>query len=393
MLHLLAIVVVMGGIAVGLLSVLSALYRLVTIQKPHSARVVAATAILPLTGPSPRLHELVAALGRQTLLPRRLIVSVESEADPAFARAVSIAPSAKFPIEIVVAGEAQHQGQKCRNQQAALARIDASDEAIVLLDGDIIPQDWWLSALVSPLATDFADVVTGLRWQRPVAARLGAHLVAVIDRALIILPRFDNARMVWGGSVGISVSAARRMDLNGCLERTLSDDLTIGSRASDGGLRLLTRGALLVPSPGDAKLVPAWRFARRQYQICKIYRPRLWLLAAFSIGLRLAAWIAALSMLGQGPLFAWAILALAGLGILKQALVGEIARRVGLPDPFGVRVVQLMLGLLQPLVDLFHLAVVLPAAWTRRVDWSHVTYDVAGPDAIRVKERRPLNAA
>jgi hypothetical protein len=148
-----------------------------------------------------------------------------------------------------------------------------------------------------------------------------------------------------------------------------------------------------VPSPGDAKLVAAWRFARRQYQICRIYRPRLWLLAAAAISLRLVAWIAALSLLGQGELYAWAILALAGLGLLKQALVGEIARRVGLPDPVGVRAAQLALGLLQPLVDLFHISVVLAAAWTRRVDWGHVTYEVAGPDAIRVKERRPLNAA
>ncbi len=381
-----------AGIVVSLLSILSVLYRLVTLRKPQSHREVSATAILPLTGPSPRLHELFAALGMQTLLPRRLVVSVESEADPAFARASSLVSSAKFPVEIVVAGEAIHQGQKCRNQQAALQRIDPADEAIVLLDGDIIPPDWWLSALVSPLADDFSDVVTGLRWQRPATARLGAHLVAAIDRAIAVLPRLDGARIVWGGSVGISVSAARRMDLSGCLERTLSDDLTLGARAAEAGLRILTRGALLVPSPGDAGLVSAWRFARRQYQIGRIYRPGLWLLALVSIALRLLAWGAALWMLLGEPSFALPVLLLAGLGVLKQALIGEVGRRVGLPDPAGVRAVQLLLGLLQPAVDLFHISVVLSAAWTSRVDWGHVNYDVEGPDAIRIRKRRPFTA-
>lgn len=392
MVHLLPIAVISGGILVSLLSLLSALFRLATLRKPHSAQAMAATAILPLTGASPSLEALVEALDAQTLKPRRLVIAVESTADPAHARAMSVASIPSFPVEVVVGGLATHQAQKCRNQQAALARIDASDEAIVLLDGDIIPQDWWFSALVSPLADDFSDVVTGLRWQRPVAARLGAHLVAAIDRAIAILPRFDGARIVWGGSVGISVAAAGRMDLNGCLDSTLSDDLTIGSRGAVAGLRLLTRGALLVPSPNAAGLVPAWRFGRRQYQICRIYRPGLWLLAAASIGLRLLAWIAAVLATLAGLGFGWAILVLAGLGVVKQALVGEVARRVGLPDPPGVRWAQLALGLLQPFVDLFHLSMVLSAAWTRRVVWGHVAYEVAGPDAIRVKERRPSNA-
>lgn len=393
MLQPFAFVVISGGILVSLLSILSVLYRHATLRMPASHRELAATAILPLTGPSPRLPELVAALDRQTLKPRRLIVAVESELDPAFARASSIVSAASFPIEIVIAGPATHQGQKCRNQQAALARIDASDAAIVLLDGDILPSDWWFSGLVSPLADDHSDVVTGVRWQQPVAPRLGAHLVAVIDRAIAILPRIERAQVVWGGSIGISVSAAHRMDLDGCLERTLSDDLTLGERAAEAGLRLLTRGALLVPSPGDAGLAAAWRFARRQYQICRIYRPGLWLLAAVSIGLRLLAWIVALCMLLAGQGFAWAILVLAGLGVLKQALIGAVAHRVGLPDPPGVRMMQLLLGLLQPLVDLFHLSVVLSAAWTSRVDWGHVTYDVEGPDAIRIRKRRPFTAA
>ena len=183
------------------------------------------------------------------------------------------------------------------------------------------------------------------------------------------------------------------MDLSGCLERTLSDDLTVASRAAAAGLRILTRGALLVPSPSQAGVVSAWRFVRRQYQMGRIYRPGLWLLAVASIGIRLLAWILALSGLLLGQPLGWAVLVLVVLGVLKQALVGEVARRVGMPDSAGVWATQLALGLLQPLVDLFHFAAAVSAGWTRRIEWSHVVYEVAGPDSIRVKERRPFIAA
>jgi hypothetical protein len=94
---------------------------------------------------------------------------------------------------------------------------------------------------------------------------------------------------------------------------------------------------------------------------------------------------------GQG--MAWAAVAMAGLGVLKQVLVGEVARRLDMPDPPGVRRVQLALGLAQPLVDLFHLSMILSAAWTRRITWGHIVYEIAGPHAIDVKERRPFTAA
>jgi len=48
---------------------------------------------------------------------------------------------------------------------------------------------------------------------------------------------------------------------------------------------------------------------------------------------------------------------------------------------------------LQPSVDVVHFAAVVAAAWTRRVKWSHVVYEVAGPESITVRERRPFIAA
>ncbi|MBX3568213.1 MAG: glycosyltransferase family 2 protein [Rhizobiaceae bacterium] len=383
------------GIAISLLSNLSVIDRLRRLQPPRSARPAVVSVILPITGPSRQLPEIIAALERQTLKPRRLIVAVESTTDPAFAAASHIAGSAALPIEIVVAGPATHQAQKCRNQQAAIARIDDGDEVVVLMDGDIRPRPNWLSALASPIADDHSDVVTGHRWQQVAAPRLGAHLIAAVDRAVTLLPRSMSgmASVVWGGSVGISRRAALRSGLFDSLDRTLSDDLSLSEHAASAGLRVLTRGALLVPSPNDQTISSAWHFGRRQYQIGHLYRPWLWRLALVAVNLRLVAWFVAVQHVATGGGMIWALVLLLALAVLKQVLVGEVARRLDMPDPPEVRFFQLALGVLQPLVDLFHSSVVIASATTRRIIWGHVVYDIAGPYEINVKERRPFSAA
>jgi hypothetical protein len=368
------------------------LFRL---RQPNARRKAAATLILPITGPSPGLGELVAAIEGQSLRPRRLIISVESEADPAHAAAARAAAQAAMPVEVVVAGPAFRQAQKCRNQQAALALIDNRDQAIVLLDADIRPYPGWLNTLCAPLADGSADIVTGLRWQRVERNRLGAHLVTAIDRGVMLLPRFGrlSTATVWGGSVAISRTAASRMNLAEALADTLSDDLTIATRAAESGLRILTRGALLVDSPTSLDLPGAWRFAVRQYRIGHIYRPGLWLLAATAVNVRLAAWIAALwSGFAGGPL-AWGLAGLATLAVLKQYMVSEVARRLDMPDPVSVKAVQLLLGLLQPLVDIFHAGALLAAGRTRWLKWGHVTYEIKGPHDVTVRERQPFSVS
>lgn len=381
-------ILIAAGVAINVLSIASVVYRLARLRKPAQHREAAATLILPLTGEARTLPRLIEALNAQTLPPRRLIVAVEAQDDPAHAAALAASGRAAFPVEVAVAGRASRQAQKCRNQQAALALIDGRDEAIVLLDGDIMPQDWWLSALVSPLGGQ-ADLVSGHRWQQVSAPRLGAHLVAMIDRAVTLCPRFDwaFAHVVWGGSVAVSRRAADAIGLERCFDGTLSDDLSLSERAAGAGFRLLTRGALLVPTPNGHDLVSAWHFARRQYQIIHIYRPWLWRLALATIGLRLAVWAAVLY--GIAWLW-WAALLLAGLAVVKQLLTFRIADRLDMGDPASVRAGQLALAVLQPLADLFHLSVILAAAATGRVTWGHVVYRVAGPYAVSVEERRPF---
>ncbi|MDQ0504879.1 glycosyltransferase [Xanthobacter agilis] len=393
----LLVTVVVLGLAMSVASVASAVRKMLWMHLPKEPARARVSVILPLTGAVPQLGELVRLLAEQTLPPRRLIISVESEDDPACGAARTMVQDAPFPIEVVVAGPATDQAQKCHNQQVALDQIDVNDDMIALMDGDIRPSIHWLSGLVAPILYEDFHLVTGHRWQQVTAPRLGAHLVTAVDRAVTLTPRLDRdgTRVVWGGSMAISVDSAAHMNLRGSLDHTLSDDLSVSRQAAESGLKLVTRGSMLVASPSDLRLIPAWRFARRQYQICHIYRPWLWRLALLLIGLRLGAWAAGVALIATASPFAeWAVsalLTLSVLGFAKQYLVGVVAAWAEVPDPASVRLGQLALGIVQPVADAFHFSVILGAAWTRTVRWGHVTYDVQGPDRIRVKRRRPFS--
>jgi len=138
---------------------------------------------------------------------------------------LALAPACPFPVEIRVAGHVPWRGQKNTNliaalaALAALAAVDEADDAVVLLDGDIRPQPWWLSAAASPAIEATHDVVTGFRWQLLPGRGPVGHLVAWIDRmgaVLILPPRFG---LVWGGTVGLSRRVVARLDLPRLLDQ------------------------------------------------------------------------------------------------------------------------------------------------------------------------------
>ena len=262
-------------------------------RPPAVAAEGVVTLLLAVTGRTEGLPPLFAALARQTLRPRRMLVAVEAEADPALAQVRELEHVLPFPIEIMVAGLDDTRSQKATNMIAALARVDARDDALVLLDADILPQDHWLSWLATPALNGAADVVTGYRWHALDGAGPGRHVVAWLDRSLALGPRFLASGLVWGGSVAIARDALARMDLAGALSRTFSTDGAISRRARMLGLRVLTRRAVLLPTPPEGGDREAIAFKTRQLQIVHVYVPGLWV----ALGMALHAEALALPLL------------------------------------------------------------------------------------------------
>jgi len=351
-----------------------------------SARV---TLVMPATGPLPGLENLLTALTVQSLRPHRLIVAVESREDPAYARLATFEHDSRLNIELVVAGLSPLRSQKCTNLLAALANLQPDDAYIVLLDADIRPQPWWLAALVAPLAAGRADVVNGYRWPVPIILSPSAALVAGIDRALALLPRLSQTRTIWGGSLAVTRRALEILDLPNTIGRTLTEDLPIGDRAAETGLRVLTRRAFRPITPLSGSFHDLWRFGRRQYQLIRLYRPGLWFFTAFVVSTDLIARAVLLSFLAtRGPALA-AILALACLGSIATEIRLAIGEKLGAADRIDFRISQHILAWTILPTPAFHASVVWGGLVTSPVVWAHIRYIVDKTGQVIEVARRP----
>jgi len=323
------------------------------------------TLVLPLA-PGADIAALRTALAEQSLPPRRLLTAVRDAAD---------APAG---LGAVVAGPATVRGQKSHNLLAALPRIDAADQAVVFLDADMLPPPWWLACLVGPILRGEQDVVGGFRWSMPVpAAGPAAQAVAWLDRGWALTARVPWLNVAWGGSIAFAPVCAPTIRRG--LEHGLSDDLGIAAAARTDGLRMLIRGAALVPSPLAS--AGALEFWTRQLRIIRFYRPTLWIAQMMGSHFILAAWLllgAHTLLTGSGAiLLAVAALAMRGLA---QDIAG---RRLGMGDPPATCARQAVLGLL-PLADLVNMYCLWSSAIGRRMTWRGITYKVAPDGGARV---------
>jgi Glycosyl transferase family 21 len=358
--------------SVGLAVLFAARLRL-----PEDCAASGVTLVLPATGALPGLEDLLTALTVQSPQPRRLVVAVESREDPAYTRVEGLA--GQYPhlnIELVVAGLSPLRSRKCTNLLAALAHLNDDDAHLVLLDADIRPQSWWLAALVAPLEAGRADIVNGYRWPVPTVLSLGTALVAGIDRAIAVLPRVTQSRPIWGGSLAITRSALDALDLPNTIGRTLTEDLPIGDRAAEMGLRVLTRRAVRPLTPLGGSLRNLWRFGRRQYQLIRLYRRGLWRFAAFVVTTDLAARaILLLAVAARGRAFL-ALLVIAVLGSIAAEIRLAIGKKLGAADRIGFRLVQHLFAWTIVPAGAFHASVIWGGFVTSPVVWADVRYIV-----------------
>ncbi len=200
-----------------------------------------------------------------------------------------------------------------------------------------------------PLAAGRADIVNGYRWPMPAALAVGhgAH------------------RRGRSCHCGVAAAAADQTDLGRfprrhppCARhpRSAQYDRANTDRGSADRRPGGRNRAAGVDAPGDpaadtaraAIFADLWRFGRRQYQLIRLYRPRLWCFAAFVVTTDLIARLALLSTLPAWPPGWAAILVVAGLGSITVEIRLAIGRKLGAPDGIGFRLSAASSGLDDP---------------------------------------------
>jgi cellulose synthase/poly-beta-1,6-N-acetylglucosamine synthase-like glycosyltransferase len=287
---------------------------------------------------------------------------------------------------IVIAGQATDSGQKVHNLRQAVSEIDPETEVIVLVDSDARPSSSWLRSLIDPLADEEVCAATGYRWfitRRGLASQLLSVWNASIASAL---GERTDKNFCWGGSTAIRRSTFEKLQMRDRWRGTVSDDFTLTRALQEAKLPIRFVPACLVASFHDCTASELMEFTNRQLKITRVYAPHLWkpvllssllFCAVFFGGLALVAVCTLLRLTYTLPLIL--VLLVYTLGAAKSYIR---LKAVAIPLASYRELIYRSLAahlLLWPLASALYLCNALAAAFSQRIKWRGITYELKSP--------------
>ena len=298
----------------------------------------------------------------------------------------------EFGGRIVISGQANGTGQKVHNLIAAVKEIDEHCEVIVFVDTDARPGKDWLRKLVAPLSDERLGASSGYRWFIPERGGLASRLRSVWNASIASALGEDTQKnFCWGGSTAIRRETFARLNVVERWAGTVSDDFTITRVLKEAKLPIHFTPNCLVPSVGDCGFRELLEFTTRQVQITRVYASHLWLPLMLGSGLfctvffgGIALWFSTRS---SPVLVVLAVLFLLGAAksvIRWRAVTGALAEhRSKLNRDLWAHVV------LWPFASLLYFYNTLVAAFSRRIRWRGITYELKSPSEAVIIKREP----
>lgn len=356
--------------------------------------------IVPCKGLEHDFEENVRALFAQDYRDYEIIFVTESENDPAYPVLSRLIKNySRRPGWLVVAGEAKGRGQKVHNLLAAMDMLNSIDrraEVIAFADSDARPSKQWLSELVAPLGDKRIGVTTGFRWYVPVRGGLGSLLLTVWNSSALSLLG-ERSSFAWGGSMAIRRESFDRLNIKQVWNGALSDDYALSAAIHGSRQRIKFVPHCLVASHADASLAELLEFSTRQMRITRIYAPRIWQLAGISHGLYNLTfwgglvWLIAAAFLGKLS-FVLALL-LTGVFVLGATTGWTrvlVATQLLTNNRARIHKLWWAYVLLGPIVSLLYLYNIIASAWSNRIVWRGIGYEMISPGETTVLHR-PLH--
>lgn len=287
----------------------------------------------------------------------------------------------------VIAGPATDTGQKVHNLIVAVGQVDPRCEVLVFVDTDARPDKDWLRKLVAPLADERIGASTGYRWFVPEKGGVASRLRGVWNASIASALGADTAKnFCWGGSTAIRRSTFEELKVAVHWRGTVSDDFTITRVLKEAKLPIYFTPHCLVPSVGDCGWRELFEFTTRQIKITRVYAPHLWLPLLLGSALFAIAFFGGILLLllrlWQGQSFAVLLsflLLIFALGAAKsfirwRAVTIPLARyRSALRRDLAAHL------LLWPFASLLYLYNAIVAAFSRRITWRGITYNLLSP--------------
>jgi cellulose synthase/poly-beta-1,6-N-acetylglucosamine synthase-like glycosyltransferase len=320
----------------------------------------------------------------------RVIFGVEAADDEAVRAIEARGEAAPGRVMLVVAGLADNESQKITNLRATLPHLTPDDEILVFADADIWPQPDWLQRVVEPIVRGETDAVSAYPWLVPYDRRFSTLLLTAVSAGVATVPRAPMWDSAWGGVMGISHARFSELGIGEAWRGAISEDFQLTKKVQEGKGGVLAPCDLLLRTPivtdGLAHIAHQ---ARRWYMLVRVHAPLTYGIALAVTSFNAAGWLlagyAALIGSAQGvPI----LLAAVGLAILRTgaraALVSRLWGRSGLRENGWFLCFD---WLLAPLAAVFSAGVAWSAMFLRRMTWGGTTYEVIGPQDVRIIAR------
>ncbi len=356
------------------------------LAKPLANYTPFATVIVPCRGDEAGLDANLTSLFQQTYPSYEILFVVDSENDTAVEVIEQVIKKQPDTVarRILIAGRATDGGQKVHNLRAAVAQIDQRSEVLVFVDSDARPRANWLRSLVAPLAEAAVGAASGYRWFIPEKGGFASHLRSTWNAAIAsALGANRKSNFCWGGSTAIRRATFKQLNIRERWRGSVSDDFTVTRVLGEAHLPIHFVPACLVASFGDCDLAELVEFSNRQLKITRVYAPHLWKPVLLGSAL--------FCLVFFGGILLVTMRALQGLSFAIPLSMLIIIFVLGAAKGFvRHRAVELALGaesgdlhrslaahlLLWPLASLLYLYNALTAAFSRRITWRGITYEL-----------------
>jgi ceramide glucosyltransferase len=356
------------------------------LAKPLVSYTPFVTVIVPCRGNEAGLDANLTSLFQQTYPDYEIIFVVDSENDSALEVIDHVIKKQtdKLGRKVLIAGAATDSGQKVHNLREAVAQIDQRSEVLVFVDSDARPRENWLSSLVAPLADERLGAASGYRWFIPLQVGFASHLRSTWNASIAsALGANRKSNFCWGGSTAIRRETFTRLNIRERWRGSVSDDFTITRVLGEADLPIHFVPACLVASVGDCDLAELLEFSNRQLKITRVYAAHLWKPVLLGSAL--------FCLVFFGGILLATMRALQGLSFAIPLSLLVVIFVLGATKGFvRYRAVALALGpetrsspgnlaahlLLWPLASLLYLYNAVTAAFSRRITWRGITYEL-----------------
>jgi cellulose synthase/poly-beta-1,6-N-acetylglucosamine synthase-like glycosyltransferase len=344
--------------------------------------------IAPCRGLEDGLRENISALFQQDYPSYEIIFVTDRADDPALDLIAEVGSAWQGAVQPqnrgLVAGVAADSGQKVHNLRAAVSVVTPQSAVLVFVDTDARPHPGWLRSLVAPLADESIGAATGYRWFIPERGGFASQLRAVWNASIAsALGERDDRNFCWGGSTAIRKSTFDKLRVSERWRGTVSDDFTLTRVLQEAKLPIHFVPACLVASVGDCSFTELLEFTNRQLKITRVYAAHLWkpllvgsllFCAVFFGGIAL---VVERAVRGLEWIVPFSLLALIYLLGAAKAFVRFRAVAVTLASCREHSTGSLPAHLiLWPFASALYLFNAVSAAFSRRIKWRGITYEL-----------------